>query len=422
MKTKLLFISLAFASISKAQTIDVIATGLNNPIGICKTDSGALYVAEQGTGNNDGKIDVIYNGILDTLITGLPSSIDTTTGEATGPYRAIFHDSMMVVVVGKGPDVNAGSILTFDISNWSIGMAPLTAADAITALHISSWALSNGFTDSNPFSVAWDSSGAMYISDAGANAVFKCDLLNNISVVDSFPQIANIWTSFPPFIDYVPTKIISNRSGGFYLCNLTGFLFIGGISQVVSIDSTGMDSVLATGISQAVDMQMDSSNGDLYILRFGIFDTTAAPIPLSAMITRMDSNQVMDTVLMNFGPSAGMALDSSLSFYVTDIFAGSVLHIVNTTSIEKPQSNLATAVVSPNPFHDNFYLDYTLTQSMEIYFSIVDISGKEVFKTNAKNFIAGKHREEIFPMLSPGFYILSIISPTENLVYKLSAY
>jgi hypothetical protein len=422
MKTKLLFISLAFACTANAQTINIIASGLHNPIGICRTDTGALYVAEQGTGNNDGKIDVIYNGTLDTLITGLPSSIDTVTGEATGPYRAIFHDSMLVVVVGKGPDVNAGSILTFDISNWNSGMAPLTAADALNALHISTWALSNGFTDSNPFSVAWDTSGMMFISDAGANAVLKCDLLNNITVFDTFPQIQNVWTAFPPYIDYVPTKIISNQSGGFYLCNLTGFPFIGGISQVLSIDSAGMTSVAVTGISQAVDMQMDSSNGDLYILRFGVFDSTAAPIPLSAMITRMNSNQIMDTVLMNFGPSAGMALDSGLSFYVTDLLAGSVLHIENTTSIKQLQHIFTRAVVSPNPFHSKFLVDYTLSKSMDVNFSIADISGKEVYKTDLESQNAGRHTKEIAVNLAPGFYMLTISSPLEVSILKLSVY
>jgi hypothetical protein len=300
-------------------------------------------------------------------------------------------------------------------------MAPMTAADAIAALHISSWALNNGFNDSNPFSVAWDSSENMIISDAGANAAFKCDLLGNITVLDTFPEIQNIWTGFPPFIDYVPTKIINNHSGGFLLCNLTGFPFIGGISQVVSIDSAGTDSVMTTGISQAVDMEMDSATGDLYILRFGMFDSTASPVPLSAMITRVH-NGTMDTVLTNFGPSAGMMMDSIMSFYVTDLLSGSVLHIVNTTSIADPQPVLKSAVVSPNPFHEKFFLDYSLSQPTKVSYSITDISGKEVYKMNSENKFEGRHAEIISPMLSPGFYLLSINTATEKLTLKLSIY
>jgi hypothetical protein len=429
MKKILLFFAALFAASAQGQTITVLATGLTGPIGICKTDSGALYVAEQGSGHGDGKIDVIYGGILDTLITGLPSATDTATGETTGPYRAMFHNGMLMVVIGKGPDINAGSILSFDISAWSSGMPPLTLADAVESIHVSSWALSNGFDDSNPFSMAWDSTGNMYIADAGANAILKYDMFNNFSVLDSFPNIANVWTAFPPFIDYVPTRIINNGSGGFYVCNLTGFPFIGSISQVVSIDTAGSQSVIATGISQAVDMEMDSATGDLYILRFGVFDSSGMPVPSTALISRLH-NGIMDTVLSNFGPCAGMTMtmDSAMSFYVTDLFSGSVLRITNTTSINRHLLNLTDAIVSPNPLHQNFQLQYSLAAPADVTCYINDVTGQEVYRS----LIAGQQQgEHIFyfdgatvsSALKPGFYMLTMrTSAADQRTLKLIVY
>jgi hypothetical protein len=239
--------------------------------------------------------------------------------------------------------------------------------------------------------------------------VLKRDLLGNVTVLDTFPPIPNVWTAFPPFIDYVPTKIVNNPSGGFYLCNLTGFPFIGSISQVLSIDTAGMDSVFATGISQAVDMQVDSVTGDLYVLRFGIFDSTAMPVPGSAMLTRLH-NGVMDTMIMNFGPSAGLALDTPMSFYVTDIFSGSVLHIQNTTGLNENSEAINALSVSPNPAQENFSISLQLASPAGITWYIHDVAGKEVYKKSAGNLPAGRHTfyDEDSGKLNPGFYLVSV--------------
>src|SRR2546423_1077538 len=126
-----LFILLTQVSTSPiaAQTISTIAGGFTNPIGITKDTAGNLYVAEAGSGKNDGRITMITPGhLLCPVVTGLSSYTDM--GSISGPYRAyVYPNGLMKVVVGDGKDsAAAGSIITFDISSFHFGDAPLTLA------------------------------------------------------------------------------------------------------------------------------------------------------------------------------------------------------------------------------------------------------------------------------------------------------
>ena len=239
---------------------------------------GNLIVAETGTGNNDGRVILIdAAGQKFTLVHSLPSYLDTATHEVSGPWRPyIAPDSSLWVIVGSGTDSSAGSIMQFSLAGVHPGSDSLTVADTTRIIHIQSWALSNGFMDSNVFSATWDANGNIYAADAGANAVLKIDPAGTISTLDTFPAIPNTFTPFPPFIDYVPTKIISGMNNDLYLCNLTGFPFLRRLSQIVKMDLSGNISIQQQNLTQAVDMDMDSA-GNIFVLQFGLYDSNFLP-------------------------------------------------------------------------------------------------------------------------------------------------
>jgi len=264
----MLFIGTGFLRAQVSMT--VIANGFNRPIGITGTGD-SLFVAESGTGNHNGKVSLIItpSNLLYTIIDSLPSSTDTTTGEVSGPWRAyLMANNLLKVIVGGGPDPNAGSIMTFDLSGFVPGL-PFTEANMVDFVSVQSWVLANGFVESDPFSAAWDSLGNTYIADAAANAVIKYDVNQNFSVLDTFPDIPNIFTPFPPTIQYVPTRIINNADSGFYLCNLTGFPFLDNLSSIVWLDTAGNVSTYVNGLSQLVDLVQGPTSSDLYALQFG---------------------------------------------------------------------------------------------------------------------------------------------------------
>ena len=400
----------------QAQNISVVATGFTGPIGICKDNSGNLFVAETGTGNNDGKIILVDpSGNKHTIVYGLPSHMDTATHETAGPWRPyITPDSLLWVIVGSGPDTSAGSIMQFDLSTVTPGVDSLTITDTTKIYRIQAWALSHGYSDSDIFSAVWDASGNIYTADAGANAVLKIDAAGNISTLDTFPAIPNTFTPFPPYIDYVPTKIISDNNGGFYLCNLTGFPFLSGLAEIVMLDTAGMMMTMYTGLTQAVDMEMDS-HGNLYVLQFGLYDSSFFPVPNSASIIRISPTGAMDTLATGFGPSAGMVPDSSDGFYVTELFTGNLIHISNTTAgISTLINNVNELNAYPNPFSESFNINYSLNETSVVTYTITDQIGNRVFFKNAGILNKGKNGFSFETKslnnfdLSSGIYFLTV--------------
>lgn len=402
---------------ARAQTIQTIATGLSGPAGITADQNGNLFVAESGSGANDGKITLIDpSGARHTIIYGLPSFTDTTTGETSGPWRAyITTDSILYVIQGKGPDPAAGSILAFGIDTLVPGTDSLTMSDTLGTVNVQQWALTHGFSDSNIYSADIDSEDNVYVADAGANAILKIDTALTISVLDTFPAIPNTITPFPPFIEYVPTKIIASQNT-FYICNLTGFPFLPGLSQVVSMDTAGTITPMYSGLSLAVDMQMDDA-GNLYVLQFGLYDTTFTPVMGSASIVRIAPGGVMDTLATGFGPSAGFVRDTSDGFYVTELMTGNVIHITNTTAAvsELPQV-LSGLRAFPNPFDDKVTVSFNLGENAPVEYSILDANGKTVATVNAGLRMKGSNKLSIdIPSiagdkLSSGLYFLYIVT------------
>jgi len=367
-------------SMVNAQTITTIATGLNNPIGICRDSSGHIFIAESGTGNNDAKICMIDSaGNKHTVIYGLPSFMDTATHQITGAWRPYVSDSMLTVIVGEGPDTVAGTIMMFSMDSINSNGDSLTISDTINTIFIQPWVHSQGYPESDVYSAVWDSMGNIYAVDAGANAVLKIDSMENISILDTFPAIPNTFTPFPPAIDYVPTKIISDMNGAFYVCNLTGFPFIPGISEIKMIDTMGTMTTFAQGLSQAVDMEMDSMN-NIYVLQFGTFDTSGAPIAGSASIVMVSPGGAIDTIASGFGPSAGMAMDSAGGFYVTELVSGNLLHIENIgTGLNNRNKNISSFTYYPNPATEVLNIKFLLKKSSKVKYTILDNLGRILY-------------------------------------------
>ncbi len=351
--------------VSHAQ-ITTFATGLPSAIGISRDAAGNLWVGESGTGNNDGKIVMVNTaGTVFDVITQLPSFLDTLTGEVAGPWRANKEGNDLKVVIGGGEGVNAGTIATFDLTGFTAGDPAKTIADATSIIDVQTFALANGFIESDPYSYAYDNNGNMFICDAAANAIIRHDAATGVlSQVHTFAPILNIYTPFPPYIDYVPTKIIANPAGGFYVCNLTGFPFIPGISTIDKMDVNGNLTPFASGLSHLVDMDIDAPTGDVYALQFGLFDTTGAPVFNSAKIIRLKNNGDTSTVIGGFGPSGGMVLDGNGGAYVTSLFMGAVLHIDNVTTVVNELNNgRISEAAFPNPFSESTTIHLRLEKS-----------------------------------------------------------
>ena len=328
--TLLAFLMLTFCY---AQLVPV-TSNLVNPAGIEPDASGNIWLTETGTGANNGRVILVRpNGDKIPIITGLPSNFDATTNETGGPWSTILlPNNRVAVIVGEGPTFLFGRIMLFNLTGFQPGISPAkTIADTTSTIDISRFALAQtGVTNSNPFSAVLDSDGSWYVVDAGANMIIKVTAGGQRSVFARFPKVPNPTPVGPPVVDAVPTKIIANPDGGFYVTNLTGFPFNKGQASVFAVDRNGNVTTYAKGFTMLTDLALDPRTGDLYALQFGEFGFAPTPgfIFGSGKVHRIQRGGVYSEVIAsNFGPGSGLTLDANGNIYVTSLFTSQLLRM-----------------------------------------------------------------------------------------------
>lgn len=330
-----IFLILSFTS---AQ-LTPITGGLVNPAGIDPDASGNIWLTETGTGMSNGRVLLVRpNGDKVPIITGLPSSYDPVLNETGGPWRTMFlPNNRLAVIVGEGPTPMFGRIMFFNLTGFQPGVSPAkTLRDTVSTIDISRFAAAQaGVTNSNPFSAVLDNDGSWYVVDAGANMIIKVAPNGQRSVFARFPKVPNPTPIGPPVVDAVPTKIIANPDGGFYVANLTGFPFNAGQASIFSVDKNGNVSTYAKGFTMLTDLILDPRTGDLYALQFGAFGFAPTPgfVFGSGKVHRIQRGGAFsEVVASNFGPGAGLTLDANGNIYVTSLFTSQLLKMNSPTA------------------------------------------------------------------------------------------
>ena len=335
MKKLINIVLLSWLSISVclAQLLPV-ASNFIGPAGVEIDANGNAWVAEVGTGVVKGRIILVKpNGDKIPIITGLPSNLDTVVEDVAGAWRTVLlPNNRLAVIVGEGPTSLFGRIMFFNLTGFQPGISPAkTLADTTSTIDISRFALAqSGVTNSNPFSAVLDSDGSWYVVDAGANMIIKVTAGGQRSVFARFPKVPNPTPVGPPVVDAVPTKIIANPDGGFYVTNLTGFPFNKGQASVFAVDRNGNVTTYAKGFTMLTDLALDPRTGDLYALQFGEFGFAPTPgfIFGSGKVHRIQRGGVYSEVIAsNFGPGSGLTLDANGNIYVTSLFTSQLLRM-----------------------------------------------------------------------------------------------
>ena len=326
---------LLFLLVSSYAQLVPVTSNLVNPAGIEPDASGNIWLTETGTGANNGRVLLVRpNGDKIPVITGLPSSFDPVVNETGGPWRTILlPNNRLAVIVGEGPTTIFGRIMLFNLTGFQPGISPAkTVADTTSTIDISRFALAqSGVTNSNPFSAVLDSDGSWYVADAGANMIIKVAPNNGQrSVFARFPKVPNPTPIGPPVVDAVPTKIMANPDGGFYVSTLTGFPFNAGQAAIYNVDKNGVISLYHRGLTMITDMALDPRTGDIYALQFGNFAFAPSPgfVFGSGKVHRIQrGGGFSEVVASNFGPGSGLTLDANGNIYVTSLFTSQLLRM-----------------------------------------------------------------------------------------------
>lgn len=249
-----------------ALTISTLATGLIAPISVETDPKGRLFVSESGTGKNDSRIMLVApDGKTFPVVTGLPSVI-SPGGEPAGTDHLLYADGVLYAL-----NVITG-LYKINVASFSPGDAPI-AASSLSPQDIGTFVVNYNFKEdtgeSHPYNMSLGPDGAIYITDAAANAIIKRAKDGSLSVVTEVPGIANPTPVGPPFIQSVPTSITFDGKQ-FLISTLLGFPFPAGKAILYQMDLTGKLTVQKQAFNSLVDVENDRNGGAL-LLEYGLF-------------------------------------------------------------------------------------------------------------------------------------------------------
>ncbi|MCK6693247.1 MAG: ScyD/ScyE family protein [Thermoanaerobaculia bacterium] len=413
MRTFILLFLLLSGVALRSQTYTVIADSLRLPTGLEVDAQGRLWVVESGYGFDDGAVSVqLPDGALAPVVVGLPSFFDTMTQESVGPWHTLaLPNNQLAVTSGL-----AGGVYLFDLNGFTPGVSPpKSAVDSVAFLDITGFVFQNGFTESNPYSLARDASGNLYIADAAANTVVKVEPTGQMTVFDTFPDIPNPLPFGPPTIDPVPTRILAKPGGGFYVCGLTGFPFLDSAATIYSVSSDGVVTPYAGGFTTLTDMALDAVTGDLFVLQLGKFDLSIFNYaPNSAKVTRIKPNGDRIVVADGFDLGSALALDGQGNLYVSELGVGRILKWNSVaTAIHEQHSGLKDILLAPNPTMGRTRLSFSLDAPGPVQLRVLNAGGRILYSQDLGVLNAGTYQTDLpAENLTSGFYWVEMQTKT----------
>ncbi len=283
---------------------------LSFPIGVLTDSQGLVYTTSKGDGASVGGELAVYDPATNTQ-SAIASNLATVNIPAGHPVGA-HHMSWNPTQAGVVTLVNGASGLLEDI-DVATGQVVGGSVD------MRSFVVSSGYPDSNSYSVAYDGAGNRYVADSGANAVFKVDPSGSIAIFAQFPNLAN---NGPPQVgqQFVPTKILADGSGGFWVSGFSGGPFFAGTARVAHVSASGSITYPFTSLTTIIDIAINPVDGSLYALSFGGFDPAAGQfIPGTGEILKLGGG-VSDVVLSGLNMPTGMSFTPAGDLYYVEWF------------------------------------------------------------------------------------------------------
>jgi hypothetical protein len=318
--------------------VKVVASGLVNPKGIDQSPSGALYVAEAGSGGSDctsvagacfgltgavSRVDPTGIQPAARVISGLPSIYSGSSRLAVGPNDVSFSRyGAPTVIMGLGGSVpmrdklgsagaNLGKILRLDLDERTVkSVADISAFEQASNPD-------GGAIDSNPYGIEAQP-GEWAVADAGANSLVRARPNGKTQLLAMFPRQFVQAPGAPPGTlmpsQAVPTSVTKGPDGYYYVGTLTGFPFATGAANVWKVPPWGgTPELCASGFTTIVDVAFDPY-GRLYVLEIssGLRSQPGLPPPLQlpGKLKRVDHcGATPTTIYANSDANAGPVLE-----------------------------------------------------------------------------------------------------------------
>jgi hypothetical protein len=290
-------LSLSGVSAAHSSSLEVVASGLNNPRGLDIGHWGQIYVAEAGSGGDGpcatdpegmptclgatGALTKIWHGKQHRVLEGLPSLAPEGGANAIGPSDVSlgFFSAYMTVGLGQNPAVRDGLGPLGQGLGKLYRISPFGRVRAVADISAYEAAANpdgnteEGGIDSNPNSVL-ARPARRYVVDAGANDLLRVGPTGRIRTVAVFPQrlvpappgIPDLPEGTEIPMQAVPTNVVQGPDHALYVSQLTGFPFPVGAANIYRVDRRGGEpEVYASGFTNVTDLAF-GPDGSLYVV------------------------------------------------------------------------------------------------------------------------------------------------------------
>lgn len=311
-------------------TVEIYATGFNNPRGLKFGPDGALYVAEGGPGGSNstvgrceqvpapvgpytgspvgGRISRVVNGVRTTVTDRFPSSQTSTNLVSAVADIAFIGNTLYALTAGSGCSHGVPNS-TNGVFRISRNGAPILVAD------LSAFQKAHPVAHPNPGDFEPD--GTWYSMVAVGQTLYAVEPnhgeVDSVSTTGTISRVADISATQGHI---VPTAI-TYHLGTFYLGNLGLFPITPGTEKILRVTRNGSVQLAAGNLTMITGVAFDNL-GRMYVLE----NTTTAgfPTPGKGDIVRIvgASREVIASGLalptaMTFGPDGALYV-SNLGF------------------------------------------------------------------------------------------------------------
>jgi len=265
-------------------SVQVIASGLDNPRGLNFGPDGALYVVEAGHGGSSplclpspvgppgtmqcygatGAITRITGvNVQQRVVTGLPSLAPPSGDGAIGPADIAFATDKAWVSIGLGANPNLRG--PFVAAGIRLGSLVEVAANGTWKYVVDLSAIEarsnpdGGAIDSNPFGGTLLPDGSGVVADAGGNSLLGISTAGAVSVLATFPSRMVPGPGGAMIrMQSVPTSVVLGPDNNLYVSELTGFPFPVGGARVYRLPvGGGTPVIVASGFTNIIDIAVN---------------------------------------------------------------------------------------------------------------------------------------------------------------------
>ncbi len=307
----------------------VYAKGLVHPLGLEFDRQGRLWVAEQGTGKNDGRLSVVTpDGRVQHVLSDLRSAVFFTSPLSAEQLH--FHKDRLLLMYW-------GSLLAVEAEGLSDG-GPIGSVDTSRVVDFVPFLMGEGYPEFNPYDFTIGPDGDLYVVDAAANAILRRRSRDgSVKVFAAFETIPLASDNGSPFVQAVPTGIVFTGER-FLVSILSGLPYSEGMAGVYAVDMEGNISVYHTGLTLVTDILLYPSTGTVLALQLGRLTASTSTqttggsgvqtssIPNSGSLIALGEDTVA-TVIDHLNQPAAMTVGPNGDLFVSSFADGEILRI-----------------------------------------------------------------------------------------------